>query len=370
MNIKVLWIDDQPNDQFIDYAYNCDIDIEAKQNVDDGIMELKSSQGYDAIILDANCISHNNGKNEPEISALGYALIQIASNNIKLPWFVYSGGGFSGEEHIDILVKSNDRPYDNVLWYKKPLQMKELFAKIKEVVGNSDVFKYKSQYPEEFEAAKLIPDAERLLIEGFSFEYSHSQQSVQDYFNPSRKIFERIVSDLKQRNILPKISSLNAVARLLKNNADFVEGFRLKEPIMDKPLAHSLKYFLDITQDGSHDDCDLQLGIDNYVRARKNINLFRSVFYILLDLLLWYRDKITENKINNIESSFIHKGTVYKTINTKGQTVFYSGKYELKTTPDLTEGCIVGVMQSMSSKNPFGSITEFVHPKYYVILES
>lgn len=369
MNIKVLWIDDQPNDRFIDYAYNCGIDIEAKQNVDDGILELKSSQCYDAIILDANCISHNNGSNEPDIDALGYALRKITENGIKLPWFVFSGGGFRGEEHIDYAVKPYERPYDNVLWYKKPAQTKELFDKIKEVVGSSDVFKYKSQYPEEFEAAKLIPDAERLLIEGFSFEYCHSQQSVQDYFNPARKIFERIVSDLKQRNILPKIS-LNAVARLLKSNTEFVEGFRLKEPIMEKPLAHSLKFFLDMTQDGSHDDCDLQLGVDKYVRSRQNINLFRSVFYILLDLLLWYSDKITENKINNIESNFIHKGTVYKTINTKGQTVFYSGKYELKTTSDLTEGCIVGVMQSMSSKNPFGSITEFVHPKYYVILES
>lgn len=370
MEIKVLWIDDQPNDPFIDYAYNCGIDIEVKQNVDEGIIELKSSHIYDAIILDANCISHNDGSAEPDISALGYALRMISENNIKLPWFVYSGGGFSGEDRIDFLVEIYNRSYDNVLWYKKPSQMKELFAKIKEVVGNSDVFKYKSLYSEEFEAAKLIPDAERLLIEGFSFEYGSAPQSIQDYFNPSRKIFERIVSDLKQRNILPKISSLNAVARLLKSNADFVEGFRLIEPIMDKPLAHSLKYFLDITQDGSHDDCDLQLGVDNYVRSRQNINLFRSVFYILLDLLLWYHDKINENKINNIESNFIHKGTVYQTINTKGQTVFYSGKYELRTTNDLTEGCIVGVMQSMPSKNPFGSITEFVHPKYYVILES
>ena len=68
MQINVLWIDDQPNEAFIDKADKEGIYIEVRENVDAGIDELlNSSTSYDAIILDANCISHNDGSKETDI---------------------------------------------------------------------------------------------------------------------------------------------------------------------------------------------------------------------------------------------------------------------------------------------------------------
>ena len=56
MKLKVLWIDDVPNEAFMDRAYEKDIVITNKKNVDAGVEEiLAPTSSYDAIVLDANC---------------------------------------------------------------------------------------------------------------------------------------------------------------------------------------------------------------------------------------------------------------------------------------------------------------------------
>ena len=44
MQINVLWIDDQPNEAFIDKADKVGVYIEVRENVDAGIDELVTTQ--------------------------------------------------------------------------------------------------------------------------------------------------------------------------------------------------------------------------------------------------------------------------------------------------------------------------------------
>lgn len=57
---------------------------------------------------------------------------------------------------------------------------------------------------------------------------------------------------------------------------------------MPKPLATSLKYIVDITQDGSHSKNEMKLKVDEYFEQTKDILMLRSVVFILIDLVKWF----------------------------------------------------------------------------------
>ena len=62
----------------------------------------------------------------------------------------------------------------------------------------------------------------------------------------------------------------------------------LGDDIMPKPLAQSLKYIVDITQDGSHSKKGLKLKVEEYFEETKDVLLLRSVVFILIDVVKWF----------------------------------------------------------------------------------
>ena len=276
MEIKVLWIDDQPNNAFIDRADKEGIYIEVFKNVDSGINELLNSKNsYDAIILDANCLSHDDGSNEPDVTSLGYALRMITKNNIVLPWFVYSGGGFSGEESISIIVKGYEREYDNKDWYKKPTERNELFAKIKEVVPNSADYIIKSKYPEIF---SWYPNVKELLDIVKYYEYNKSNDA--DVFNKIRKELDWIMKSLYEYGLLQepyKGSNLGECSAFLgKNNL---------QSLVPLHIQRSFHSTTSICNEGSH-----RLVIDELVKSGKAPHLVKSTILEFLNILYWMKD--------------------------------------------------------------------------------
>lgn len=276
MQIKVLWIDDQPNEAFIDKADNAGIYIEVCENVDAGIGELvNSDNSYDAIILDANCISHDDGSTEPDISALGYALRKITEKQISIPWFVYSGGGFSGEESIDIIVRAFERPYDEKTWYKKPVEMDALFAKIKQVVPESNTYKIKEKYSEIF---SFYPQAKELVnIILYTEENKYNDPSV---FNLIRKQLDWVMKHLYDCGVLRepyKGSNLTECSTFL-GNKDL-------QDLIPLHIQRSFHSTSSICNEGSHN-----LVINQLVREGKAPYLVQSTIMEFLNILYWLKD--------------------------------------------------------------------------------
>lgn len=276
MQIKVLWIDDQPNEAFIDKADNVGIYIEVRENVDAGIDELvNSSNSYDAIILDANCICHNDGTTEPDISALNYALRKITEKQITLPWFVYSGGGFSGEEAINIIVRAFERQYDDKTWYKKPVEMDALFAKIKQVIPESDAYKIKEKYSEIF---SFYPRAKELvkIIQFVEINKYHDP----DVFNLIRKELDWVMEHLYDCGVLRepyKGSNLGECSTFLGN-----KNLQSLVPLHIQRSFHSTS---SICNEGSH-----RLVIDQFVKEGKAPYLVQSTVLEFLNILYWLKD--------------------------------------------------------------------------------
>ena len=114
----------------------------------------------------------------------------------------------------------------------------------------------------------------------------------------------------------------------------------------------------------------MRLGVDQYVRNTHNINLYRTILYIAMDLLLWHqkmRQLYSENNERLWDSNFIYEGVVCQHPQFK---FLYAGKYQIdgKGT-DLKAGDRVGILKSIANIHSTDDISEYVHNTNFVILE-
>lgn len=343
----------------------------------------KMSYKTDAVIVDAN-FNYQPATAEEKLSernttGLDYAYSLYAFSYVRsIPFFLFT-------QRSDELLreKLGDKPEffkdfpRRERWFRKndEEELSEMFEAIKNEVDyrNTDSFRVRNEYRKEFEAAKLIDDAERNLEKGLLYLYEDSSwNDTQDYFNPARKIVERMVTKCIGMKILPPRTSLNNASKLFSGMVnDCHEG--LKETVMPRPLAESLFHFLKITQDGSHDANDMGLGVDKYVRDSKNLNLYRSILYITMDLLLWFKDAEEKYKGNVIplwEEKFIYEGKVSKGLDNRYREYFYTDDYELASSNDvrLKAGAVVRIYDSERNNHPKGQQNKFVKKELFRVV--
>ena len=371
IKLNVLWVDDQPTEDFMNEAYEYGLDITPVTCVNHGISALKDKSNiWDAIILDANCKITDEEQEQPSLKALQMAITELLQQRTSIPWFVYTGGDYEGVEHLKFMI--SERDYDDRQYYEKPKGRYELFERIKKVATNSDEFILRKKYKREFDSAGLIEGATELLIDGLTYNYNDNWGNVQDYFNPARKITERLFDKLIEQKVLPPISSLNKMGKLLSNKKyeDDECYFELKKEIMPAPLAHSFKYYLDITQDGSHDKKDLKLGVDSYIRKSHNTNLFNSILFIAMDLLLWYKDisKLKE-PIDTIWTGGYKYEYIGKLCMSPDGRYWYTGEYEIKSNNAFYDGATIGIKMSTPNRRTRPGINKFVNKGCYTLLD-
>lgn len=371
---NVIWVDDEIEDICPEFGlgglkrelrtYN--IDVIGKAHTFNEFRELMTicRDRVDAVITDANFndVSRTVAKDE-DFKGLIKMINVIESCNEKrdIPFYLYSGK----EEYFKFQNGELDYFNINNRRFRKG-DFEKMFKKIREDVEhiNSPSYRIRKKYSEELEAASLIDGNEKSLMEALLYDYAEDWKNTEDYFNPIRKIAESIFDECKRLSIIPPINELNAISKFLNNgvyeNYSFIEG----KELMPKPLARSLWYFLDITQDGSHKKGDLKLGVDKYVRDTKNINLFRTVLYIAMDLCLWYKNVRDEAdspdflpKWERVKNRILNSETIFECSNEKEMLVndddFAKVKsyYEKKTfKPEKDEDgcwhcekCLVGI---------------------------
>ena len=380
--IRVLWADDEKvyEENFMPWE-NDQYKIELVAGVTDadelGSILARQARFIDAVIVDANFAD----KGMPESERTGSGLTK--SNELRakygegirpIPFFLFTGRNDdvlkeifgSGSGLLDYFI-NNGQKFSKLV--ENPY--KRLFDRIDEVVSyqRTPEFQMRNQYRAEFEAARLVPDAERLLLQGLLYEYDDNWKDVQDYFTPIRKIVERIADECVEKEILPYVNSLEGYGKLL--NCESVIGFQLNNRIMEKTLCHQLSYLLDITQDCSHGKKNLSLGVDSYVRANRNINLFRSVLFVAMDLLLWYENVVYNGSLakRDWSGNYLHKGKVATKVvslpNGRDVTVYYSGQYQLEKADGLFDGMDVEIIKSVSNNNKDPNLPYYVQTGFY-----
>ena len=325
----------------------------------------------DAVITDGNFDKKRTTNfNDRSTSGISDVLTFISEFNRKrtIPFFLYSGKKKLLKE------KFTDGELDYFEQRGRIFEkgnLDKMLIKIKEEVDyiNSTQFRIRNKYAKEFEAAKLIEGATENIERALLYLYEDcSWKDTQDYFNPARKIVERIIDSCIEMNLLPPHISLNTAQKILQGA---LSDYSISVPLMEKPLAESLRFFLSITQDGSHDANDLQLGVDQYARQNQNVNLYLSILHIAMDLLLWHErmyKRFEKNTARLWTCSFVFQGKAC--LHSSGK-YFYTGVYQLENKNGvLKDGDEVGIRSSIPHKNAAlkPAITDFVYETNYIVL--
>lgn len=335
---NIIWLDDE-----IDTLYN----RHKKELLDDGIKVLdkgahnveefeqqiqKHRNFVDAVVTDANL----NLKVKDDFDGLidvSY-LIKKYNKERSIPFIVFTG-------RDNIFEKVHNKTigqFDAIISKQDDRGIEALISMIKNIVlkVNSKEFRIHNKYRKEIEAASLIPGNKESLINALLYEYSEDWENTKDYFNPMRKIADSIFSACKREGIIPDVGDLNKISTFLDKNNH--ETYSITEEIMPKPLARALWYFLDITQDASHDKDGLRLKVSEYVRENQNINLFRSVLYIAMDLCLWYQKCKEEMNSSDYHRKWERRDNINSSENTKEERHLQHYEYEGVVKKDAATG--------------------------------
>ena len=309
---NIIWLDDQIDTLYQDNKIALrDAGIKVLDKGAHDVEEFEHQMNkyrfvVDAVVTDANL----NLKIEDDFDGLidvSY-LIEKCNKTRAIPFYV-----FTGRDNMNRVVnkKTIDR-FDGV--FEKQKGISPLIDAVKRAIQkvNSKEFRIRKKYSQELEAASLIPGNEECLMNALLYDYSENYKNTQDYFNPMRGIAETIIDKCKTLSVIPPIKELSTVCRFLNKREDQSINYTIIDgkDIMPAPLARSLWFFLDMTQDGSHSKEELKWGVRKYVEETKNINLFRSILHIAMDLCLWFKSVKDEIDVKTYERKWEEKQAV------------------------------------------------------------
>lgn len=375
---NIVWADDEIDD-FLDEEYENDLEnqgfkvVGKARNGEELQVCLENPSFIDAVIVDANFNERSSSVgSERDISGLAYArsLYNLTLNR-SIPFFLYTN---RTEEVLREITRDNPSFLDDFprheKWFSKHAQEErdEMLEAIKNEVErrNTPEFQIRNRYAQVFLVAESIEGAQELLLRGLT--NTDNVNDVQDFFNPARKIIEKIFGKLKKQERLPPLDTLNKMSKFLSYG--FYEDeeckYRQTAVIMHPALAHSLKFYLDVTQDGSHGDGNLNLQIDNYARDYPNTYLFKPIFFIAMELLLWYKGMTqTSSKEWEGNKKFIYIGKLYKSFHGG----WYTNEYRIENDSSLYEGAKIGIKKAVTNKNTKDSYKKYVYRYDYEILD-
>lgn len=366
---NIIWLDDEIDSLYKKHKeelLNDEIKVLGKgaQNVEAFELQIQKYRNVvDAVVTDANF----NLKERDDFNGLieVFGLIEKYNHERSIPFIV-----FTGRDNLrNTIPEKILNKFDAIISKREDKGIKALINKVKEIIKkvNSREFRIHNKYKKELEAASLISGNEDALMKALLYEDAGDWSNTEIYFNSMRSVVESIFSTCKRDRIIPDVGELSQISRFLGNNdKNDNETYVIIQEIMPKPLARGLWYFLDITQDASHNKDELKLKVVKYVKETQNINLFRSVLYIAMDLCLWYAKCKEEMKqpdykrkwerrgmsigIERLKEEKCTQGYDYEGIIKKSEETgrFYCGRYLLEKPKDgrYQEGDTIRIIKS------------------------
>lgn len=269
--IKVLWVDDEPNDDFMNEAYEEGLDLDNVICVEDGIANLKDPQkSYDAIILDGNCRIKHDMNEQPSLNALRDAIAQLLEMHTDIPWFVYTAANYEGKDALKYMIK--DRTYDDRPFYVKSADRYVMYAHIKNAVSNMPTTIVKKKYAD---VLKLYSgeDLLQLLLRRDKEDIS----SAVDIPNKVRGVLDWVMAHLNEIGMLPVLftkSNLNDCSRCLGS---------MDNDIIPVYIKCCFEHCVRVSNEGSHHE----LPTYQLLSKGKAPYLNESLIVDLLNILHW-----------------------------------------------------------------------------------
>ncbi len=295
MNIKyrVLYIDDEIKayESLKNFAHSFNIKLIHSDNLEEGLLKLKSTMSYHGIILDARCSLSNN--KTPKDSFLEEAFEQIKeiekNKNCYFPIIIYSGypekfKSIYGEKY-NFFEKDRDNP-------------KDLFKTLIKKIKDSNHTKLELEYKEVFEIfnKNYLSDANRIkLLKIITDKDEYSR--IQDNLISIRSIFTDIIKkiykieqhedyDINSRNVSASdiINKLAGGRRSGKPSADQCYWSGLLES-----AARSIWF--------TASEFGKEINISEYNKIYPaTIYTVQRLLFALFDIILWLKQYIEDKE--------------------------------------------------------------------------
>lgn len=316
MTYKILWIDDQYDDQkgFITEAELSDIELICFKTSKAGMTELENNvHRYDGVLLDAKV--YKDSENEaPRLSGLMASISKInqLKNTKVFPYFVFTGQpDLKTDETFEDMLNGQQS-------YYKGDDNEQLFNDIKKAADELPQTKIKHKYARVFEICTEDYIGEKAATELLDIlEAVEGNKSIRDdlYFNRLRHILEYLFRAANRKGLLHDKCIANGEVNLSSSSL-FLAGLPAhvcKVSCTKKHfpglIADHVKNILNISNQLSHTTGKKlrHTNKHNYKVYQNMVNspyLLYSLTFQLMDVLLWFKQYADKNKDIEVNKSY------------------------------------------------------------------
>lgn len=304
---NILWIDDEHEGlkPTKGRAKRNGINLVPFKSLNGGMSELERNYPfYDGVLLDAKFFENEEDvKGSEDTYNVHRAKERLLQLKKKFEVFVFTGQAEAYED------KTFKKSFTKV--YKKggDDETDRLFADIKEAAAGQKDTQIRHSYKRVFDVCTEKYIGEYAGQDILNLLKVEDESNIDNHFNSIRKIIEDLFVAFHKFNLLPSEFvrpnlALNQSSIFLagqeqheKTDAVYKQHRHLEETHLTPQIAYYLRSILAVTQSGSH-----RSNIDHHVRLVRTPFLLKSVFFQLLDVLVWFKMYVDSNpKIKNWE---------------------------------------------------------------------
>lgn len=307
---NIIWVDDNIDREYEDSKrtlrkYNINVIGMPKTAIEFEYEISTKHDRVDAVITDANfCRKESDTLSDNTLSGLREIDRRITELNAKrvIPFYLYTG-------RYNLIENCEEDEFHYFRENNRIFHKNDGIAKLCETIISdiehikSNDFFIRNIYTTELKSASKIPENERTLFNAllYCFSNDYHEETISSWLNGLRKVIERIFEDCIRRQIIAPLKALNSFPNFFLNrDNDYV--VKEEAEIMPLTLAHSLKYLLNITQDGSHayETCHT----NKYIRENGGLNILRSALHLTMELCTWHDKYRNEHPNPNENKDF------------------------------------------------------------------
>lgn len=296
---NILWIDDEHETLTgtKGRAKRNGINLIPFKSLNSGMDELERNYPfYDGVLLDAKFFENEDDiKGSEDTYNVHRAKERLLQVKKKFEVFVLTGQAEAYED------KTFNKSFTKIYKKGSDEEITRLFNDIKKAAATQEDTQIRHKYKRVFDVCTEKYIGEIAGQDILSLIKVNDEINIENHFNTMRKIVEDLFIAFNKFNLLPVEFitpgvALNESSKFLSGRGSddslfLIKGYQhLEETHLPKQISFYLRSILSVTQAGSH-----RSAIDNHVKIMKTPFLLKSVFFQLLDLIIWFKMYVDSN---------------------------------------------------------------------------
>lgn len=300
MMYNILWIDDdfERLSHIKSEAKDYGLSLKGFKSLTSGFNELeKNYHQYDGVLLDAKFLESDDDESATaDTDYVHRAKEKLWSLPKKFEIFVFTGQAeaFGSAEFKkafpNVYIKGNDE------------SVEKMFTDLKAAADRQQDTQLRHKFPEVFKILdeKCIGSKHSdTLLSVLKSLSDDSIAGVDEDFTSIRMVLETIFKRLSELEILPANFTdekgwINGSSKFISNKH---ESYLHTDSDFFHPMVQETLFrIMNVVQDGSHNEGNLNYKCDDFCRTQKTGYLYKSTVYAFLDVLVYFRKLMDDNQ--------------------------------------------------------------------------